>query len=288
MYAAINKAKKLVYAINCQENEDYFCPKSTLPVVLIRTQKSVFFRHENQSSNEVNERDVHKHGKEQLKKYLQEKMSKKVQLEFYLKQIDQTPDVWVDDKIALEFQCAKLNVTKLSKRVTSYQKANIKNYWILGGNYLSHKPSKLHLKFLDYTKNWGFFIIMFDPEISQITLFYQIRFQGPFNKIVYQKKQFPIEKIKQLLEFKATFQPKYDSKISDYQIQKIRAINNPKVNQFKLDYYRRFEQKVEDFLLGRTLQPIKPIYQTHKWMIDCGVKPKRIRQPLLFQNDEGI
>lgn len=283
MYAALNEKNQLINAKECKKTGKFSCPNCKKPVILITGEKTPFFKHECDHYNEINERPIHKKGKEILVQALRNATPAtcKIEQEVYLEDINQRPDIMVDDKTVIEYQCAKLDVKKLCKRVNSYQEKGLENLWILGGDYLAEKVTKQHLKFLSYNPSWRFYIVMLDTETEKISLFYEIRFIGPFNRVACHKKTFAMKNFKHFLDF----QPKQDEikqvKISDYQIERIRRINDPKINHFKTSYYQRHHQRVEDFLEGQKFEMLKPIYQTYHWMMKCGSKPRRIRQPLL-------
>ncbi|AKP68181.1 competence protein CoiA [Companilactobacillus ginsenosidimutans] len=281
MYAALNEKSQLINAIECDNQEEYFCPKCTLPVKLVSTTATPFFRHENQRDNDVNEREIHKKGKALLIEAISKLGYSDVKTEVYLNKISQRPDILVADKIAVEFQCAKIDARKLAGRVTSYFRAGIDNYWILGGDYLDDSISKQHLKFISYNVNWGFHIIMLDTESEKITLFYEIRFMGPFNKICFRRKHFNYANLQYLFQFRPQLNSNKLTDITEYQIDRIRKINNGKTNIFKLQFFQKNEIKVEDYLMGKKIAMLKPIYRTHHWLIECGAVPKRLLQPLL-------
>lgn len=210
MYAALNEKNKLINAIECKEPGKFKCPTCKKPVILIKGEATPFFKHQPEHPNETNERPVHKKGKALLIKALTNSTPStcKIEEEVYLDDIDQRPDIMVDDKTVIEYQCAKLDVRKLCKRVNSYQEKGLENLWILGGDYLSDKITKQHLKFMSYNQSWRFYIVMLDTEAERISLFYEIRFIGPFNRLAYHKKSFTLKNFKHFLDF----QPKQDAK----------------------------------------------------------------------------
>ncbi|KRL66256.1 competence protein [Companilactobacillus versmoldensis DSM 14857 = KCTC 3814] len=190
MYAALNTKKILINAIECQNDDQYFCPTCCLPVKLVSAEEKPYFKHQSKSFNHINERDIHRMGKEKLFFAWQNFTGRLVEMEIYLPTIDQRPDILVGKKLAIEYQCALINVNKLNQRVKSYQMKRIDNLWILGGDYLSSTINRLHLKFIAYRPDWGFHLLMFDAKNDLLTLFFEIRFVGPFNKIIFRRKKF--------------------------------------------------------------------------------------------------
>lgn len=283
MYAALNEKNQLINAIECKEKGQFKCPECKRPVILIKTAVTPFFKHEPEKTNEINERPIHKQGKKQLIEALKRSTPEScvIEEEVYLKEIDQRPDIMVDKKTVIEYQCAKIDLPTLSKRADKYRQLGLEDLWILGGDYLSKKLTKQHLKFLAYNDNWRFFIVMFDPKSQRLSLFYEVRFIGPFNRVTCHKKTFKLKNFKHFLDFQPERDEVKEVKISEHQIERIRKIQDPKINHFKTSYYMRHHERVEDFLEGKKFEMLKPIYQTYHWMIKCGSTPRRIRQPLL-------
>lgn len=281
MYAALNEEEKLVNAIECDRQGKYKCPKCFKPVKLIFKKDTTYFRHENCRNNQTNERPTHKLGKALLIESFQKNSRVKVRAEVYLAEIDQRPDIMIGDKLAVEYQCAKIDVRTLSDRVNKYLQAGIKNLWILGEDYLESRPTRQHLKFIAYNPNWGFYLLMLDTKTKKLTLFYEIRFVGPFNKMCYRKKSFKVKNFRHLLLFKPKMNQLKKTTITSHQIGRIRTLKDPKINNFKVHFFQRKHQRVEDFLTGTKFEMLKPIYQTYHWMIKCGSPARRIRQPLL-------
>ncbi|APX72284.1 hypothetical protein M5C72_03855 [Companilactobacillus allii] len=286
MYAAFNQNKKLVNAIESNFEDQYFCANCNRPVKLIRNDNNSFFRHENACNNEENERSIHKKGKKLIVDALKIIGYKDITLEHYLKTIKQRPDIMIDQRIVIEYQCAKINIDKLMNRVESYHALGITNIWILGGEYLSNKLYRVHMKFISYNLNWGFYLLMLDSEHDQISLFYGIRFFGPFNKVQYKRKIFLIEDILELLEFKPKLSPVEGIEIDHYQLRKIRKLTGKGINRFKADYYNQNNETVENFLKGKRFGVMKPIYQNHQWRISCGECEQYLKQPFLCTKKE--
>lgn len=286
MYAALNQDKQLINAVESNFDDKYYCVKCERPVILIKNDNSAFFRHENSSHNEENERDIHKKGKELIIDALKILGYKEIESEYYLKTIKQRPDIFVNRRTIVEYQCAKINTEKLSNRVESYHALKIPNIWILGGEYLSNQIYRAHLKFVSYRKPWGFYLIMLDSMQEQINLFYGIKLFGPFNKIKYQRKIFLIEDIQALLDFEADFSNDKPIEINSYQLEKIRKLKSKKADALKLRFYQSNNQTVEEFLENQKFGAIKPIYQNHQWKLVCGEQAEYLRQPFLSTKKE--
>lgn len=283
MYAALNDADKLIYAIEVDRIEQFRCPKCLKEVKLIQKNDTAYFQHLNNKFNEINERDIHKCGKDILVRDFSELGYLDIKQEAFLSEIKQRPDIMLADNLVLEYQCAIIKTSKLKERIEGYNKLGIKSVWILGGSYLNNKILKKHLKFLSYDNNWGFYLIMLDSNKKVYQLFYQIRYVGLFNKIIYNKIEFRTDGIRELLKFKAEFKSYPLIRVDGYQINKIRNIRGVKVDKLKENFFNEHEKTVEEFLSSKILHCQKPIYSNHYWRIVCGEKPRNLEQPLLYK-----
>lgn len=281
MYAALDKNGTLTYAQQAVENQKYYCCHCDKQVKLILTESRRYFRHTNQADNQINERLIHLKGKKLLVDHLKKFGFQNVNLEVYLDQIQQRPDILVDQKIAFEYQCAKIDLQTLVERVNGYRKLAMKNIWVLGGGYLGMRLRKEHLKFINFNYSWGHFIMMLDSLNQQLTLFHHIKFLGPFNKIFYQRETFVDEEIYQVFHCRPSEYQLQKQVMDDYFLQKLRQKNDPKSQKIKLDFYRLHKQTVEDYLRGYEFSPQVPIYSNPAWQVVCGRENELLIQPLL-------
>jgi len=201
MYAALNKEGQLIYAQDAVEKQKYFCSQCARPVKLVVTTKKIFFRHENVSFNKINERSTHVQGKILIATTLTKYLAVNVELEHFFPEIQQRPDIWVQQHVAVEYQCAKIDVQTLEQRVSGYQQVGVQNIWILGGDYLDTKIRRKHLKFLSYSGDLGYYLLMLNSEKRQFTFFYQIELVGPFSQIVAQRQVFYERDFEQIFRF---------------------------------------------------------------------------------------
>ncbi|WP_099974405.1 competence protein CoiA family protein [Lactobacillus terrae] len=242
---------------------------------------SKYFRHENNNFNNTNERLIHQQGKELLISGLLELGVKDIEMEKYLPNIKQRADIFYERNV-MEYQCSIIGESKFTKRVKSYQDSNYNNFWILGGNYLSNSLSKKHLIFLKYNKNWGFYLIMFDAQIAKFRLFYDIHFEGLFNRIVYKSRSFILEDIKELANFKPKLFNKYNiHRVDEYSITRIRRMNDLESQNLKIKFYYEYKKTIEDYLFNKKISAEIPVYKNHKWQRLCGEKPIYLSQPLI-------
>lgn len=281
MYAALDKKGKLIYAQEALENKQYYCCHCDQQVKLILTDKRRYFRHLNQSHNTVNEGRLHQQGKQFLVEKCRKFQTLDVKTEVYLPKIQQRPDILVGTKLAVEYQCARIRLETFKKRVQGYQQVGIKSIWVLGGAYLQTNLQHEHLKFLDFTPGMGYFLMMYDASKRRFQLFHHIRFIGPFNKLFFQREIFSAKNLPNLFDYAPQEYWLQPQLMNDYLIQKLRQKVDLPSQRFKLAFFQRRQQTVEDYLKDRMFPAQAPIYKTPAWQKACGVIPKRLNQPLL-------
>ncbi|WP_195701841.1 competence protein CoiA [Companilactobacillus futsaii] len=280
MYAALNKSGILIYAQNAEEKEHYVCCRCAKPVKLITTKTRKYFRHLNKVNNDINERDIHLVGKEIILDLL--KNFSDVKEEYFLPAIQQRPDIFLtDQKIAIEYQCALLKIDSLEERVLGYQQFGIKSIWILGGNYLDDQIHKKHLKFISYSAKLGYYIIMLDSKRKAFTIFHHIKFNGPFNRIFFQRQIFQEAELADILNFAPQNYRLNPVLMNQHFIHRLRQKNDRNSQQVKMDFFQHHQITVEDYLNNRYFVPIAPIYFYPAWQMACGQGKKLLRQPLL-------
>ncbi|MGX7047584.1 Competence protein CoiA [Lactococcus piscium] len=98
-----------------------------------------------------------------------------VQVEQFLKKIQQRPDLLINASIAVEIQCSPLSVKRLRERTNSYHRNGYTVLWLMGealwlGDYLS----ELKQHFLYFSESAGFYYWELDIKAKQIRLNYLI------------------------------------------------------------------------------------------------------------------
>lgn len=281
LYAALDKSGLLVYALKADKNNEYYCCRCKQKVKLITTAARVYFRHKNKCDNSINERLIHQKGKKLILDELSKLKPQFLEEETYLSRIEQRPDILVNKNFAVEYQCAKININLLSKRVKGYRIAGIKNIWILGGHYLKRRLGREHLKFITYNKTWKFYLLMLDSQQEKLTLFYNIEFIGPFNTLTYQKKIFARDEFWKIFIFRPKEISKLEVTLSERWLNKIRRKSDSDSQKLKLNFYNTYKITVEDYLKEAIFEAEFPIFATPAWQRYCGQVPKRLKQPLL-------
>lgn len=148
MLVAITKEKQFILAHKNLHKEDvYYCPACKTRVYLkVGQVLRPHFAHYSKKTCKVfseGETVEHINGKLDLFNFLK-KINYQVQLEAYLPQIKQRPDLLIEyqnQKVALEFQCSSIPIEKIIERSVGYQNANYQVIWILGEQF--HFQKKL-------------------------------------------------------------------------------------------------------------------------------------------------
>jgi len=277
----MNSKGILINACEAEIKEAYYCCHCFKQVKLISTDSRIYFRHHNEVDNEINERSIHKNGKELIATEIKKFKTNSVETEFFLPEINQRPDIFVNRRVAFEYQCAKINVKTLSERVDGYRSLKIKNIWIIGGDYLDTKVRKEHLKFIRYNNKWGFHLLMLDSEYQLFKIFHHISFVGPFNKIVSQQAVFRETEFSKIFKFKPQKNILNSIVMNDYGINKIRRKNDLESQKVKMNFYKEKDITVEEYLLGKTFPPRAPVYSRPAWQMICTGQFENMNQPFL-------
>lgn len=150
----------------------FFCPECGNAVIVRAGPKVIpHFAHETDAVCSVRggEGAYHQKGKLLLYEWLK-KQYRTTQLERYLPEIKQRPDIFIELKnrrIAIEFQCATIPASEIRKRTLAYKKIHITSIWILGANRFK-RITNTHLRLNSFTLQ---FTHQFSPTLPTM-LFY--------------------------------------------------------------------------------------------------------------------
>lgn len=98
-------------------------------------------------------------------------MTEKVALEYYLPDLKQTPDLLVNDKIAIEIQCSTLSLERLIERTENYRKHGFYVIWLMGKNlWLKKTAPTLQENLVYFSENRGFYYWELDEGRKKIRL----------------------------------------------------------------------------------------------------------------------
>ncbi|MGX7030565.1 competence protein CoiA [Vagococcus zengguangii] len=99
-----------------------------------------------------------------------------VQLEYALMTIEQRPDVWLDQHVAIEFQCSPLALERLAERNQGYNSQQAKVCWVLGQKFrLNERLTSLQRAFLEWHPKLGNYLLFLDVTSEQVVLTYHIQ-----------------------------------------------------------------------------------------------------------------
>ena len=176
MLIAINKNGKRFNALDLLDTDTkqkYICPACQSDLILKKGKiKCPHFAH--RSLNEChswseNESSQHLSLKIQFYKWFG--LTEKVALEYYLPDLKQTPDLLVNDKIAIEIQCSTLSLERLIERTENYRKHGFYVIWLMGKNlWLKKSATTLQENLMYFSENRGFYYWELDEGRKKIRL----------------------------------------------------------------------------------------------------------------------
>ncbi|MGO3732213.1 MAG: competence protein CoiA [Vagococcus sp.] len=113
------------------------------------------------------------------------------ELEAYLPELKQRPDVLIYPHLAIEFQCSSLSIDRMVERTTSYQQAGYEVVWILGNHlHVKQSISKLQKRFISLSCQIGFYVWGLDVEKEEMIVTYFLQNNG--GKLTYRQKRWPV------------------------------------------------------------------------------------------------
>ncbi|WP_256386321.1 competence protein CoiA [Rummeliibacillus sp. TYF005] len=207
--------------IELRRREKFYCPQCQEPLLMRIGQVVIpHFAHQKNSKCKglfsEGETTTHLLGKQLLYEKFQ-KLNLNVQLEPYLKELAQRPDLLIEYnamKYAVEFQCSTIPIPKMESRTEGYLKEDIIPIWILqtpkdkqpyrnGIQLLKISPFKQ--RFITYTQDDAH-MMTFNPEAESFVYFSHLvplggyRFIGNVQHLSLDAQHFPFLTAKQLSE----------------------------------------------------------------------------------------
>lgn len=148
----------------------FYCPVCKAHVILKIGQKMIpHFAHKSVGKCLIingGEGSYHEKGKLLLYNWLKS-LNIDVELEKYIPEINRQPDLFIkinQKRIAIEYQCARIDIEELKNRMNDYKKAGIEQIWILGGNRFQ-KIGNQHYKIDEYTRMFIHHFCDLDPVL---------------------------------------------------------------------------------------------------------------------------
>ncbi|MDU9417280.1 competence protein CoiA family protein [Staphylococcus lloydii] len=126
-----NKQGTVVHAANASKDCNYYCPLCCQKLMLKRGKyKCAHFAHHEINCTYKEESYIHYQAKYRLGQSSKD-LGMTVQIEPYLKECHQIPDILINNKIILEIQCSPITVQQLQTRTSAYNNLGYIVIWII-------------------------------------------------------------------------------------------------------------------------------------------------------------
>lgn len=150
MLIGLNQDNDLVHAQYAKESEDYRCPECLCELILRKGRHTItHFAHKSNSacSNSAMKKESLEHisSKHHIYAHLNNKVQ--VDMEYYLSEINQIPDIIINKRLIVEFQYSPINFTLLLSRTEGYHALNMDVKWI--GKDVTYSDGMLHLNYFE-------------------------------------------------------------------------------------------------------------------------------------------
>lgn len=178
------------------KEQKWFCPSCHQQVILkcgkyvrahfahLRTDKC-----QNFSEGETSE---HLSGKALLAKWCRQE-NVEYQLEAYLPELKQRPDLLLSGKIVIEFQCSSISVANCVARTQNYLKHGYQVIWIVGKKlWLGRKIKALQRGMIQYSENMGNYFWQLDVESDYLNCLFHIEEHVLRNQMYHSQQQFTL------------------------------------------------------------------------------------------------
>lgn len=191
-----------------------------------------------------------------------------VTIEAFLPELQQIPDLLVNDKLAVEVQCSTLSVKRLCTRTKGYQARNYYVLWLTGkALWLGNRLTALKQQLLNFSEHVGFYYWEVDYQKRELRLNYLIH-EDITGKLHYLVQHFAFGSAKLLDILRLPFK-KLDSQLSvvlnldrcDY-IRRQLYYKHPKWLKIQELYYQHGQNILTFNKVGNPVFPIGLNYFT--------------------------
>lgn len=189
MLVALNEEKERVLATTALRKTQYFCPVCGKQVILKRGLKVIsHFAHKHLAEQKCFNNETIKHYKSKLiLAQMIQQQGCKVEIEPFLKEIKQIPDILINNKYVIELQYSPIPYKQILQRTEGLKKMGYKVSWLLNDVDYCHNKVKFnhfHSLFINpITRK----LHTFNLEKKQIMMFQQIQYLGG-HKYVAEKR----------------------------------------------------------------------------------------------------
>lgn len=182
MFTAIDSQGNSILARDHTGDRQCYCPGCGEKVVFKQGMiNQAHFAHKNQSLCQTfseGETDAHIEGKLLIYEWLK-KESIQVELEAYLPELNQRPDLLIQYKgkpIAIEYQCSPISKEKIRSRTEGYVHNRMKVIWILGEKLKIKKSlTTRQYDYLSLNKNGSYRVFQLNDKNREIEVITDIR-----------------------------------------------------------------------------------------------------------------
>ncbi|MBM7544131.1 competence CoiA-like predicted nuclease [Weissella beninensis] len=232
MLMAYDQLNTLIAASQILTTGPYFCPICQQPVIKrVGLYKVAHFAHYQKACLEANvsegETVEHLKGKLQLVEFFKDHYQ--TSLEVYFPQIKQRADLLLQNKerkIAIEFQCSPISLTKLMERTSGYQQLGISVIWILGQRYFNQLNKESVLTKFGTLVNHKVIVLAWDIRLKYLKIIAGLA-KCDFQKILlitrqvqtyeqYYQALMAIKQLKVNLQINATLRARHALKWAQY------------------------------------------------------------------------
>ncbi|MDE1547975.1 competence protein CoiA [Jeotgalibaca caeni] len=156
------------------------CPGCKEPVFLKKGGRKLahFCHYAHAECHQFSEGETQAHllGKQQLFQWLVDQ-GIEVEMEAWLPELKQRPDLLVGGNIALEYQCSPIQTERLVERTNGYLKAGYEVIWLCGKEYeLKDTLMEKQSRFFHYGKEAGYGFLTFDSMRDELCSYQHIHF----------------------------------------------------------------------------------------------------------------
>ncbi|MSD83431.1 hypothetical protein GKC32_03920 [Lactobacillus curvatus] len=156
----------------------YFCPRCQKAVQLhCGAHKAPYFAHVAEHVLGGGESSTHQAGKQAIAE-LAHALGWHASFEVPVGEA-QRADVWLtrdQQALIIEYQCSPLSPDKLNQRTIGYQQRQLPVRWVVGERYCltNRYLSQQQLGFINYRRQWGFYVVSYLPKQGQWVLYHHI------------------------------------------------------------------------------------------------------------------
>ncbi|QIW51920.1 competence protein CoiA [Lactococcus raffinolactis] len=199
------------------------------------------------------------------------KQTEQVKIEHFLPELQQTPDLLVNETIAIEIQCSHLSIQRLRERTETYRAHGYTVLWLMGKDlWLGQHLTQLKQQLLYLTQNAGFYYWELDLQREKIRLNYLCH-EDLIGRLHYLQREFSFD-VGNLLEVLRTPFAASSAKLTDQLSQDIPAFirsqlyyQNPKWLKIQEKYYQNGQNLMTFKNFPIKLYPIGLNLLTHQF-----------------------